>query len=477
VNWIAAVPAPAGAPSSRAPAGVPYALPCRAGLHRIVIVGGGAGGLELAVALGERLGRPGRAEVLLVDAVLTHLWKPLLHELAAGTLPPQQAGVDFLQQARAHRFRFHPGRLDGLDQAGRHVLLAALLDDEGREVAPRRAIGYDTLVLAVGSVVDDFHTPGVAQHASRLDTASDARRFHRRLLAACARAELQASGPVDIVIVGGGATGVELAAELHDAVAEIAGYGSLLGRLPQPVRLTLVELGPRLLAGQPQAVADAVQRDLAGLGVNLRLRQRVTEVAAGHVVLEGGERVGADLTVWAAGIQGPPVLAQLDGLELGPRRQLVVRPTLQTSRDDAIFAIGDCARCVPEPGGPAVPPLAQAAHQQARFLVRALDARLHRRPLPAFRFRDRGGLVSVGRHRAAGQVVRSGEPDTARPPAPSHGGARPLGRLRLHGRLGWLAYRALQLQHLAALHGAARTLLATLGGWLTARTQSRVKLH
>ncbi|MCM5680590.1 NAD(P)/FAD-dependent oxidoreductase [Schlegelella sp. S2-27] len=432
-----------------------------AGQHRIVIVGGGAGGLELATRLGDGVGRRGRAEVLLIDTALTHVWKPMLHELAAGTLRAQESEVDFLQQARRHGFRFHLGTLESLERSHKQVWLAPLIDEEGEQIAPRRAIGYDTLVIAVGSVVNDFRTPGVPEHALALDSANDAHRFHRRLLAACMRAELRDQGPVDIVIVGGGATGVELAAELSEAVSEIASYGSRLAALPSPVRLTVVEAGPRLLAALPEAIAREVHEDLRGLGIDVRVQQRVTAVEADRVLLASGVGLPADLTVWAAGIQGPDVLERLDGLELNQQRQLVVRPTLQATLDDDVFAFGDCASCVPVPGGAPVPPRAQAAHQEAKLLAQGLEQRLAGRTLPVFRFHEQGAIVSLGRRNAVGRLVGS-----------------------VTGRAwtieGWIArttYWMLYRRHLATLHGVTRTALATLGGWLAGRAQPRVKLH
>jgi NADH dehydrogenase len=437
--------------------------------HRIVIVGGGAGGLELAARLGDALhahrGRGPQAEVLLVDASLTHVWKPLLHELAAGTLANSDTIVDFLQQARQHHFRFHLGQMASLDRARQEVWLAPLVDELGEEIAPRRAIRYDTLVLAVGSIVNDFGTPGVREHALALNSAGDAEAFHRRLIAACARAELNGGGPVDVVIVGGGATGVELAAELMESVRELARYGEHLRELQRPVRLRVVEAGPRLVAAMPEAVSQRVQADLAALGIEVLLGQRVTQVSDGQVMLKDGQggtqALPAQLAVWAAGIQGPPVLQQLDGLELNKLHQLVVRPTLQTTHDDAVFALGDCASCAPEPGAAAVPPRAQAAHQEARFLAGVLLKRLQGQPLPGFRFHDRGALVSIGSRDAVGNVS----------------GGRGRRSVMLEGLLARLAYWTLQRQHIATLHGLGRTVLSTIGGWMAGRFQPRVKLH
>ena len=180
--------------------------------HRIVIVGGGAGGLPLATALGDRYGRDGPVQVTLVDRNATHVWKPLLHEVAAGRMDADAHDLDYLAIAHWHRFRFRQGALAGLDRGRREVTLAAVAGPDGEEILPRRTLPYDTLVICVGSVGNDFGVPGAAQHPISLDTLDDAERFHRRLLAVCVRADGRAAAGeaarVDIVIIGAGATGV-----------------------------------------------------------------------------------------------------------------------------------------------------------------------------------------------------------------------------------------------------------------------------
>lgn len=449
------------------PAGVSPSVFASTGLqgpgerHRIVIVGGGAGGLDLAARLGDRLHRSREAEVLLIDGALTHVWKPLLHELAAGTLRHRETVVDFLQQARRHRFRFHLGSMDSLDRASQQLWLEPLVDEDGREIAGRRAVYYDTLVLAVGSIVNDFGTPGVREHSMALNGAEDAHRFHRRLLSECARAELQGDGPVEVVIVGGGATGVELAAELVESVGEIASFGEELQRLQQPVQVRIVEGGPRLLGALPEDVSARINDDMDRLGIDVLLGQRVVEVGKRFVRLGDGRTLRSTLTVWAAGIQGPPVLQQMDGLELNKMRQVLVRPTLQSTVDDRVFAIGDCAALAPSQGSAPVPPKAQAAQQQARFLADALPSVLRGQSLPAFEYHDKGSLVSLGHRNAVGSIA-------------SRMGGRSF---TLEGWLARWSYWAVQRQHMAALHGVVRTAFTTLTEWLGGRAQPRVKLH
>ncbi|HUH85723.1 MAG TPA: FAD-dependent oxidoreductase, partial [Stellaceae bacterium] len=163
--------------------------------HRIVVVGGGAGGIELATRLGDRLGKRGAAQITLVDRSRTHLWKPLLHAVAAGSMDAAEHELNYLAQAHWHHFRYRVGEMIGLDRRRKEVRLAATRDDEGREITPPRAIGYDTLVIAIGSVTNDFGTPGAARFAVPLDTPEQAQRFNHRLVNACIRADAQ-EGPV-----------------------------------------------------------------------------------------------------------------------------------------------------------------------------------------------------------------------------------------------------------------------------------------
>ena len=175
------------------------------------MVGGGAGGLELVTRLGDKLGRSGKAEVTLVEPARTHLWKPLLHEVAAGSLDLDDHALDYLAQAHWHHFRYRIGEMIGLDRAGKRVLLAASYDDEGRLVTPERSFPYDTLVIAVGCRSNDFGTPGAKEHTISLDNPDEAARFNRRLVNACLRAHTQAEsvrpGQLHVAIIGAGATG------------------------------------------------------------------------------------------------------------------------------------------------------------------------------------------------------------------------------------------------------------------------------
>ena len=464
-------------------------------MHRVVIVGGGAGGLELATKLGDTLGRRRQAEITLVEHARTHFWKPHLHELAAGSMDVRVYETDYLAQSHWHCFRYRIGEMRGLDRKRRAIEVAPFVDEDGDRVTSSRTVEYDTLVIAVGSRTNDFGTPGAREFAIALDDPAEAQRFHRRLVNAYIRAHTQAESlrpeQLQVAIIGAGATGVELAAELHNTTRTLVSYG--LDRIDpdKDMRLILIEAADRVLPALPQRIADAACRLLGNMGITVRTSALVAEVLPNGVRLASGEVIPAELVVWAAGVIAPDFLGDLDGLEANRIHQLVVRPTLQTTRDDDVFAIGDCAACpwlgkdmsaagpsqganyAPEGGSAAakpqasgdhrriVPPRAQAAHQQASHMVKQVRRRLHGKPLLPWRYRDFGSLVSLGEFSTVGNLM----------------GSLTGGNIWLEGWFARMMYLSLYKMHELALHGFWKTALDTIARLITRRTEPHVKLH
>lgn len=434
-------------------------------LHKIVVVGGGAAGLELVTALGNKYGKSGKAHVTLVDRARTHIWKPLLHEVAAGSLDVGHHAVDYLHHAHANHFRYRIGEMTGLDRERRVVQLAASLDSEGREITPVRSIPYDTLVMAVGSTTNDFGTPGVKDYAIALDTQEQAVRFHQRLVNGMLRAHTQ-EGPVrpgqlHVTVIGAGATGTELAAELHRTTREVARTG--LDRIDpaKDLKITLVEAADRILPAVPARLASEVMALLAKIGVEVRVKARVTEVRADGVQLADGGFIPSELVVWAAGVKGANFLKDLGGLETTRNNQLVVTPTLQTTRDPDVFAMGDCAYLVEQGSDTPIPPRAQAAHQQAAHLLKQIPNKMAGKPLKPFKYRDFGSLVSLGEYTTVGNLM----------------GFIQGKNMFIAGLFARLMYRSLYKMHETAVNGFWKTALDALARAITRRTVARVKLH
>ena len=442
-------------------------IPDGEGLHRIVIVGGGAGGLELATLLGQSLGKRKRAHITLIDKNRTHIWKPMLHEIASGSMDYTMHEIDYLAQAHWHHFRYRIGAMTGVDRTNKRVFVEAHVDEDGQTVTQQRSFPYDTLVVAIGSRTHDFNIPGVAEHAIQLDTAEQAERFHRKLVNAFIRAHAQTQerkpGQLQVAIIGAGATGVELAAELHKSVRTLVAYGLERIDADRDVTLNLIEAAPRILPALPERIANEAMRILQGLDVNIRTNARVSAVKADGVQLDSGEFISAELVVWAAGIRSFVCLQNMDNLAINNINQLLVKPTLQTTIDDNVFAFGDCAAApwLGKEEGTLIPPRAQAAHQQAQHLAKQLRHHIEGRSLQDFHYQDFGSLISLGENWAAGGLM----------------GSIASGTLFVEGYIARFMYNMLYKKHQLGLHGFWKVALDTVSGFIRRRTTPRIKLH
>ena len=437
--------------------------------HKIVIVGGGAGGLELATRLGKAYGRSNKVIVTLVDKNRTHIWKPKLHEIASGSMDFGDHEVDYMAQAHWNHFTFRIGELKGLDRTNKTIDLYPYLDSDGSPVTPIQQIEYDTLVVCVGSLSNDFGTQGVKEFALKLETQHDAKQFHSKMVNACIRAHHQKEvihkRQLHVAIIGAGATGVELAAELHRTTREVVAFG--LDRIDpeKDIKVSLIEAAERILPALQPRFSLATEDLIKKLGVQVFTSSKVMEVMSNGIRLADGRVLESELVVWAAGVKAPDFLKDLGGLETNRINQLVVLDTLQTTRDIDIFALGDCAACPcpDEDGGRGgiVPPRAQAAHQQASHLFEQIKRRLSNKSLRPYRYKDFGSLVSLGKFSTVGNMM---------------GGL--IGKnLMIEGYFAKLMYLSLYKLHELAIHGFIKTSLYTFARMITKQTNPTVKLH
>lgn len=436
-------------------------------MQRIVIVGGGAGGLALATQLGKRLGKKKLADITLVDAARTHVWKPLLHQLAAGSFDTHAEEIEYLAQARWNHFKFRLGSLTGVDRTNKTVQLAASHDGSGREITPAQSLGYDTLVIAVGSQTNDFGIPGAAEHTIKLDSPQAAKHFNDRLVNACIRAQTvpraEGSGLLTVTIVGGGATGVELAAELHAAARILGSYGFENINPEKDLKIVLVEAGRRLLVQLPERLGHAAERELRKLAIDVYTNEKVVEVTENSLKMASGKVIQSTLAVWAAGVKAADFLKSVSGtepLEVNKLNQLIVNGNLQTSRDSSIYAFGDCAACQ-QPDDTWVPPRAQAAYQQAMYLARELSHLVAGQSVKPFVYTDQGSLVSLAEYSSVGSLM----------------GSLSRGSFFIEGQIAKLMYWALHKQHQLALGGVKKTALITLSEMIDRTHRPRIKLH
>lgn len=370
----------------------------------IVIVGGGVAGMEIATQLGNRLGRSQKAIITLIDKDSSHIWKPILHKIAAGTNDLSQQQVSFVAHASQHYFTYSPGEMSGLDRKKKLIYLEPITMLDGSVAVEKRTVHYDILIMAVGSCANDFNIPGISQFCYFIDSRIQARMFNRLVRMHLFRCAMN-DDPLTVSVVGGGATGVELVAELAQLVEIAESYRFDLNK---KIHINLIENGPRLLAAFPEKISRAVEEQLKKLGINVLNNTQVTSAEKEGLHLSDGQFLKSSLMVWAAGVKGPDFLRHMDNLATAKNNMLCVKPTLQTTLDDSIFAIGDCASCMDASQNAPLPPTAQVAHQQASYLIKEIPRYLEGKPIPPFVYRHLGGIVSLGKYNAFGSLGKYG---------------------------------------------------------------------
>jgi len=429
-------------------------------IPNIVIIGGGAGGLELATQLGHQLGRKNRANILLIDKNRSHIWKPLLHEVATGSLDSNLDGVVYSAHAAKHGYQFQLGTFCGLDPDTKQLTVAAQLDDDDRQILPQRQINYDTLVIAIGSISNDFNTPGVKEHCYFLDSHKQADRFHHALLDSFTRVHQSDNDkPLDISIVGAGATGVELSAELYHVADLLKVYG-LSNMTSKKLNINLIEAGPNILPALPLRISQSARRELIALGVNICENTRIDQATTAGFVTAKGDIIESDLMLWAAGVKAPDFIKDLNVFELNRANQILVKPTLQSNQHDNIYVIGDCCACkLGEDKW--VPPRAQSAHQMAKAVQHNIIRGLNQQPLRDYQYVDYGSLVNLSRFSTVGSLM----------------GNLTKNSMFIEGRIAKLVYISLYRMHQRAIHGTAKTLALWFAEKVMKIVRPRMKLH
>ena len=428
-------------------------------VERIIVIGGGAGGLELATGLGKSLGKKGRAEIVLIDRNRTHIWKPLLHEVATGSLDASLDGVVYSAHAAKHHFQFQLGTFCGLDRDSKHITLAPLRDERGNAILPERTLSYDKLVIAIGSVSNDFNTPGAQEHCFFLDSVKGAEHFQHTLLDSFTRLQQGESdkSALNVAIIGAGATGVELSAELYHVTNLLKAYG--LNKVSKErLKIHLLEASPRILPALPDKIAIKASKELQKIGVQLHLGQMVKGIDE-HGIDVGDERLDCDIKVWAAGVKATDFLRDLNTFELNKNNQILVNQYLQVRGDDTLFVIGDsCA--FEQPDGSFVPPRAQSAHQMASNVLANIKRQYKGQALRPFHYKDHGSLVNLARFSAVGNLMGNLNSNVF-----------------IEGKLARWMYMSLYRMHQQAVHGTLKMMALWISEKITRVVRPKMKLH
>jgi NADH:ubiquinone reductase (H+-translocating) len=383
---------------------------------RVIVAGAGFAGLSAVGALAGT-----GAQVMLIDRNVYSTFQPLLYQVATAGLNPGDVAFPLRAFTRRHGIRFRLGELDRIDTAARRVTLS----DGGQ-------YDYDYLVLATGVTAAHFGVRGAAEHTLGLYTRRDAIALRDHIMARLERLDIGPVKDASFTVVGGGATGVELAgalAELRSTALEAAFPEADVGR----VHITLVEQAPVLLAPFHPALQRYALQQLCARGVDVRLNCKIGEVAPDRVLLASGEDLPSDVTVWAAGVAAPPMVAGW-GLPQSRDGRIKVGPGLLVEGQDRIFAAGDIAAIGDQP----LPQLAQPAIQAGRHAARQISRLLAGSTAEPFRYHDKGIMATIGRRSAVVELA--------------HGP-------RLRGTLAWLVWLGL---HVVTLLGNRNRISALL---------------
>jgi NADH dehydrogenase len=370
---------------------------------RVVVAGAGFGGLAAV----RRLARAG-TQTTLIDRNIYATFQPLLYEVASAGLSSSDVAYPARAVSHRHHAAFRHGELTGIDPAARQITLA-----DGA------ALGYDYLILATGVTAAYHGVPGAAEYSLGLYTRHDAIVLRDRIMTGLEHLSLAGQrGDVTVTVIGGGATGVELAGSIADLrnIALAASYPEIDR---DRVHVALIEQAPALLGPFHPTLRDYTRRQLIKRGVDVRLGTAIREITPSQVVLADGSVLASDITVWAAGVAAPGAAGRW-GLPQGRGGRLLVGPDLRAAGHDRIFAVGDIALIEDQP----LPQLAQPALQMGKHAadqIRRLEAG---QPAVPFRYRDKGTMATIGYRSAVVELPR---------------------RVHIHGTLAWLAWLALHL--------------------------------
>ncbi|AFA40964.1 respiratory NADH dehydrogenase 2/cupric reductase [Wigglesworthia glossinidia endosymbiont of Glossina morsitans morsitans (Yale colony)] len=431
-------------------------------LQKIIIVGGGAGGLELATKLGNKLGKKKLASIILVDFNYIHVWKPLLHKVAVGSLNEGNNCTSYIAHAKNHYFKFCLGKMIGINRIKKTIILNELINQDGTIIVPKRELNYDILVIAIGSKSNHFAVPGVKKYCNFIDDIFQAKKFYKKMFNLFLKISMNnnlLTEEYNIAIVGGGATGVELSAELCNAVDELHRYG-FQGLKKNVLHVTLIETGPRILPALPTRISHRVHLELKKIGVKIFNNTTIVKCNETSLLTKNGEKIKSELMVWSAGVKAQKFQEKYFDLETNHIHQILVKDTLQTTLDEKIFAIGDCASCLLK-NGIYVPPRAQAAHQMATCTYFNILSLIKNKKLKSYIYKDYGSLISLSKFKTIGNFMDHITNNS----------------ILIEGMIAKLAYLLLYRMHQISLHGSIKTGFMILSTGIERIIQPRFKLH
>ncbi|ARC54761.1 NADH dehydrogenase [Candidatus Riesia sp. GBBU] len=429
-------------------------------LKKVIVVGGGAGGLKLVTMLGNKLGKKKLAEIILVDKNKTHVWKPLLHEVASGYLDCEKNEISYFVHSKKNHFIFKFGSLLNIDRENKLILLKEIKNKNGKTLVRKRKIFFDILVIATGGISNDFNIPGVKKHCMFLDNLNQAKLFHKKILESffILSNKKEKLKKISIAIVGGGATGIELSAELYNLIKYLNKY-KFDGKSFYVINVILIESEDRILPSLPEKISKLVSHRLTKIGVCILTKTTITSVEKNTLNTKNEKKISADIIVWAAGVKVPDFMKNIGGLITNKINQLIIKSTLQTTIDNSIFSIGDCSSCKQDNGF--VPPRAQAASQMAKLCCENIVSLIRNKPLKKYSYIDRGFIISLSEFDVIGNLIIT----TKNKP------------ILIQGKTARLIYHLLYKIHQISIFGFCKTFLMAILSIINRIIHSKLKFH
>ena len=426
----------------------------------IAVIGAGAAGLPLVCQLSKQLVNSGLARVVLIDEQVNHVWKPRFHELASGVLDESSDFINLPLLAKQRGYCYEQGRVKTVDVKDKSIIVQSVDDESGNTIFPERKISYDYLVVSVGSKTNDYGIPGVEDNCYSLDSYKNAIDLRTRLTNLLV-SHRTAGSRLRVAVVGGGAAGIELTAEIARMMQSIGGCGSSINDDPR-FRLEIVEGSAQLLNRNHPGLSKKLSQYMENLGVTVHHNFPVSRVSANHIMSDDGDVIEADMIIWTAGIIAPQWLAAIKGLATNPINQLIVDETLACHGAKGVYAVGDCCTIHKDGEINSVPARAQAAKQMADYLSRRLCLLVEgRSPKEAFTYRDQGMLIGLSHFFSLGELANLWR-------------SKGLG---VDGALAKVMYSFIYWSHHASVRGRWQAFRHFLSSQMTATKDIKIRIH
>lgn len=423
-------------------------------IQKIVIIGGGIAGLGLAIKLGKKLKNKKKYEIILVDKQKGHIWKPMLHKIASGNINYNYEIVSYLFHAKKNNFSFILGKMIKINRKEKHVIIQ---EKHNKKEKTENKIKFDILIIAIGSVTNDFNIPGVINNCLFLDNQKQANNFYKKMLNKF-KENLIKNKKTKIAIVGGGLTGVELSTEILNTINKLEKY-KFYKINKKKISITIIESENNILPKLPFKISKIIHKNLEKLGIYIKTNTKIKKIENKTVETELKEKIKFDIITWTTGIKISDSMKNIGGLITNKNNQLIIKKTLQTKTDKNIFAIGDCASYEEENK---IQPRAQNAHQMTKTCYKNIILLINKsKKLKKYKYKDYGYLISLSSFKTIGIFHK----------------ILFLKEIILNGKIAELIYISLYKIHLINIHGFIKTILIILTNIINKKIKPKLKLY